>query len=771
MGRAEERRAQKRGGSAPRSARGKKPKKAGIRRFFTWKKLLAYFFGLIALGVGAFVALYMYVDVPKDGKYAARAQATVYKLDDGTVIKRDGAFNREEVPFQKIPKTVQNAVVAAENKDFWDDSGVDLQGTARGILNTVMGRGKQGGSTITQQYVKNYYLDQRQTVSRKVTELIISLKLKNEKSKEDILAGYLNTSYFGRNAYGIQAASHAYFNKDVDKLSTQEAAYLAALLQAPSQYDVVTGTDTGKRMAKERWAYVLDKEVEKGWLTKAERTKMSFPKVGKVKPDTSFKKQYGYFYDLAKVQAEEAIKQSGGNIGAGGYTITLSIDAKRQAALEKAVDDQLWSKLDPSVRKIDKAVQPGAVSVDPKTGKIVAMYGGKKYLEHQINNASREDYTPGSTFKPFIYASALANGAKTQDGKPINANTIYNGDNEHVIQGPGADGYAPENEDQHSYGPVTVEVGMEKSINPVFAQMAVDVGLEKVKDTAVGLGMNPKVKDFVTKPAMALGAMGQSPLHMAGAYATLNNHGQKVEPSIIKSISRGGSDISLPKSSGGEKVISRDAADGVTAVLKSVVESDDGTANKFRSDRYQVAGKTGTAEKDRAAWFTAYTPDLTTVVAVYGEGDGGKQEPLYGAGGLPRVNGSGYPAEIWAAYTDAALGDDATAKFDLETDNGAATQAPPPPTTTAPPVTQAPTTPPATPSKPPTTPPATTKPPTTKAPETTPPTHHTKPPKPPKPPTDPPTGNTGKPNPPGDNGGPGGDDGLHLNGLSPSPSS
>ncbi|MGI5339782.1 transglycosylase domain-containing protein [Streptomyces sp. CA-181903] len=764
MGRAEARRAQK--GSA-RSAKGKKPKKTGIRRFFTWKKLLAYFFGLIALGVGAFVALYLYVDVPTDGKHAAMAQATVYKMPDGRVIKRDGEFNREMVDFSKIPKNVQNAVIAAENKDFWDDSGVDLMGTTRGILKTVMGEGKQGGSTITQQYVKNYYLDQRQTVSRKVTELIISLKLKNKKSKEQILEGYLNTSYFGRNSYGIQAASHAYFNKDLDKLTVEESAYLAALLQAPSQYDVVTGTETGKKLAKQRWNYVLDKMVEKNWLAKDKRQTMQFPDVKKPKPVVGLKGQDGYFYKLAQDQASDILKKKNMDIGAGGYTITLSIDQKKQKQLENAVKTELWDKLSPKTRKVDNNVQPGAVSVDPKTGHIVAMYGGKEFVGHQISNATREDYQPGSTFKPLIYASALENGSTTQDGKPINANTIYNGDNERMVVGPnGPTGYHPENEDQQSYGPQTVEESMMKSVNSVFAQMAVDVGLEKVKKTATDLGMNGDARDFGAHASMALGAMSQSPLHMAAAYASLDSHGKKVTPTIIKSISRNGQDIDLDSAVGGD-AISRGAADGVTAILKSVVQKD-GTGKVVRSDRYQIAGKTGTSDEDRSAWFAAYTPDLVTTVGVFGEEPNGKHAKLYGVGGEDRVNGGGFPAKIWDAYMSEALGDNPTAEFDLDTKNGAATAEAPPPATTGPPATTAPTTPPPATRAPSTPPPtkATPNKPTTPSDKET---KHTQLPKPPtKPPhtdrpTPPDTGGPGGPGGPGGQGGPGGDDGgLNL---------
>ncbi|MYW18463.1 penicillin-binding protein, partial [Streptomyces sp. SID486] len=226
MGRAEERRARQRGGhraasrrrrSAPEAgsaptaggkAAGGKPPKSLLRRIFGWKKILGTFFGVCLLGILGFIGLYLYVDVP-EGNAAAQRQSNIYKFSDGTILARDGKVNREIVDLSKVPRKVQLTFVAAENKSFYHDSGVDFKGTARGILNTLAGKGKQGGSTITQQYVKNYYLNQDQTVTRKLKELVISLKVDREKSKDDILAGYINTSYYGRNAYGIQAAAQA----------------------------------------------------------------------------------------------------------------------------------------------------------------------------------------------------------------------------------------------------------------------------------------------------------------------------------------------------------------------------------------------------------------------------------------------------------------------------------------------------------------------------------------------------------------------------------
>ncbi|MEU4208718.1 transglycosylase domain-containing protein [Streptomyces sp. NPDC026206] len=670
MGRAEARRAQKKG-SRPADG-GKKPKKTGIRRFFTWKMLLAYFVAVIALGVGSFYALYLYVDVPGKGNDAAKAQSNVYKNQKGEVIARLGEVNREEVPLAKVPQDVQRAVVAAENKNFWTDPGVDLKGTARGIINTVMGRGKQGGSTITQQYVKNYYLDQRQTVTRKVKELIISLKVQDKKPKEEILAGYLNTSYFGRNASGIQAAARAYYGKDIDKVTLEEGAYLAALLQAPSQYDWQAASDAGKKNVEARWNYVLDKMVEKKWLDPGKRQSMKFQPPGQPKPPEGLTGQNGYLVQAARQEMIRDLKRQGrpeGDFAAGGWTITLSIDPKKQAALEKAVKKQLIDDLDPKAREVDGHVQAGAASVDVKTGQVVAMYGGQDFIKHQTSNATRGDYQPASTFKPLILASALQNGSKTQGRKPITSSSLYDGTDKRPVVDKGAPvGFAPENEDGYSENPVTVQKAMNKSINSVFAQMAVDVGLDKVKKTAVELGMKG---DFEEVPSMSLGSMGASPLEMAGVYATLDNHGKKINPSIIKSVSWKGEAYKLPNPVTDERVVSRNTADGVTGVMTGVVEDGDGTANVVSSGQYQVAGKTGTSDDNKSAWFTGYTPGLATSVGIFGEGPGGKQVTLQGTGGEGRVNGGKQPAKIWAAYTSSVFDDDEDkSKFDLDTEDG-----------------------------------------------------------------------------------------------------
>ncbi|MFF1649068.1 transglycosylase domain-containing protein [Streptomyces sp. NPDC058240] len=654
MGRADARRAQRRG--ARRAA-----KSGGIRRLFTWKKMLGAFFGLCLLVMGAFVALYMYVDIPKANALAER-QSNVYQYSDGSLLTRTGnGVNRQIVDLAEVPKEVQHTFVAAENKSFYDDKGVDLKGTARGLINTLSGKGKQGGSTITQQYVKNYYLTQDPTISRKLKELVISLKIENKKGKDYILAGYINTSYYGRGASGIQAAAQAYYGVDAKDLNVSQGAYLASVLQAPSQYDWQSATETGKKLVKERWGYTLDNMVEMHWLDKAERDKLTFPYPDKPKPAKGMEGQTGYLVEAANKELEKQgitaeMRQ------AGGWTFTLNIDKKRQKELEKSVDRQLESKLDRKNNKVDATVQAGATSVSPKTGAVVAMYGGVDYVKHYYSNATRRDYQPASTFKPLVLASALENGSKTQDGDLIGVNTRYDGTSKRPVVGSDTP-FAPENEDNQSYGNVTVQKAMNASINSVFAQMVVDVGPPAVKKTALALGVPDE--NFPERPAITLGTMNASTWDMAGAYATLDNHGKKVTPFIVKSAKHRDRTVE-PVEGIGSQAISRKSADTVTSVLTGVVDSGSGRA--ANTSAYEAAGKTGTSENNKSAWFAAYTPELTTVVALFGESpkDGGGQVSLTGTANSGRANGGGFPAQIWADYTLGALGGGSSAQFDLE---------------------------------------------------------------------------------------------------------
>ncbi|MEU6157060.1 transglycosylase domain-containing protein [Streptomyces sp. NPDC047130] len=657
-------------------------RRRGIRRFFTWRKLLGTFLGICLLGIGSFIALYVIVDVPDEGNALAQSESNVYRYSDGSVLARRGEVNREIVALDEVPRDVQKTFVAAENKTFYKDPGVDIKGTARGLFNTLRGEGKQGGSTITQQYVKNYYLTQEQTVTRKMREVVIALKVDRQMTKDEILAGYINTSYYGRGAYGIQAAAQAYYHTDAEKLTVEQGAYLAALLQAPNQYDWAIASETGKRLAKERWDYALDNMVEMKWLGASERAGMEFPVPKEPRPAAGLQGQAGYLVQLANTELQRQLMDVEGisaaeaeaKVEGQGWDLTLNIDKKKQKALEASVKEQLTSKLDPEKRKVDGRVQAGAVSVDPETGRIVALYGGQDYLEHYFSNATRADYQPASTFKPLVFAAALEEGATTQDGRPINAGTIYDGTSKRPVVGSDIP-FAPPNQDDVDYGDIPVQTAMNRSVNSVFAQMGVDVGMRDVLETAERVGMDTGDDD--PDPANALGTMTSSPLEMASAYATLANHGVQVTPTLVKKAEKDNTEVEMPDPIG-EQAVSRNTADTVTSVLTGVV--DDGTARASVRDNparagQQVAGKTGTSDNNKSAWFVGYTPDLVTAVGMFGEDtEANKQASLTGATGLlpgkGRVNGGGYPAQIWADYTFGVT--DGTARFDLRTDQGAA---------------------------------------------------------------------------------------------------
>ncbi|MEU1086157.1 transglycosylase domain-containing protein [Streptomyces sp. NPDC005892] len=654
-------------GSGGRKGRTRRPRRTGWRRLVpTWRMVLGAVLLIAVLLVGGFIAGYRLVDIPAANS-SATAQSNVYLYRDGTVIARDGDVNRENVQLAQVPRDVQHAVLAAEDRNFYSERAVDLSAMVRAAWNTATGRGRQGGSTITQQYVKNYYLDQEQTVVRKIKEFFIAIKLDREQTKDQIFEGYLNTSYFGRNAYGIQAAAQAYYGKDITDVDVAEGAYLASLLNAPSAYDVVAHPEN-KPAVLARWNYVLDGMVKEKWLGPAARAALTFPPPDGAKASTGLSGQRGYLVNAVKdyLTGHDIVDEE--TLATGGYRITTTLEKEKQDAFVAAVEKNVTSRTDDG-NEADRNVRVGGASIDPATGKVVALYGGIDYTRQYVNNATRRDYQVGSTFKPFVFTSAVAHDSTTQDGRPITPNTRYDGTNKRPVQGRQGDtGYAPANEDDVSYGSITVREATDRSVNAVYAQMAGDVGPEKVKDTAIDLGIPGDTPDLTASPSIALGPATASVLDMTEAYATLANHGRHGTYTLVEKVSKDGRNLPLPGRTT-RQAVSRQAADTTTAILRSVVEGGTGTAAGAAGR--PAAGKTGTAEEDRAAWFAGYTPDLATVVAVMGQDpDTGSQESLYGALGQSRVNGGGAPAETWADYTAAALEGSEVREFDLDVAEG-----------------------------------------------------------------------------------------------------
>ncbi|MFJ9845688.1 transglycosylase domain-containing protein [Kitasatospora sp. NPDC101155] len=689
----------------------------------TWRVTLGTLTALLLLAVGAFAVLYVIVPVPDPNAHAV-AQNNIYLYSDGTTeIARTGAVNRTDVTIDQIPLQTQQAVVSAEDRTFYQNRGIDLKGMLRAGWNTLLGKGMQGGSTITQQYVKNYYLTQDQTFERKGRELFIALKVDQQRDKKEILAGYLNSSYFGRGAYGIQSAAKAYYGVDVSGLTLGQGAYLASLLQAPSLYDVKTATPANREKAVARWHYTLDGMVQLGFLTTVDRAATTFPEPIDPQPATGLSGQAGYLVGVADDYLISSGTIDAPTLKAGGWRITTTFEKPRQDAFVKAVQNELTDELDPRTRPTtDTDVRVAGASVDPATGRVVAVYGGPDYAKQPYNDALRQDNQIGSTFKPIDLAAGLI-AQHTLDGRPITTETRYDGSSERPVTG-GPTPYAPPNEDDVDYGNITLRYAMVKSVNSVYAQEGVDAGLARVRETAVKLGIPDSVRGMdPTNTSMTLGTATPSALDLAGAYATFANHGEAHTPwSVLKleRVNPGGA-VDVPKMPEHKPTtaMDRSIADSVTDVLRDVV-SPRGTGAAALDLNRPAAGKTGTTDSNLSAWFAGYTPELTTTVGLFRENPKSHaKEPLAGTAGLTRINGGAFPTKIWTDYMTTALNGTTPQQFDLQTgrsnpdpDNwtptGTPNSTPPsagttPGTAATPTGAPAPTTHPHTPSTPPTT--------------------------------------------------------------------
>ncbi|MFE2476886.1 transglycosylase domain-containing protein [Streptomyces sp. NPDC059389] len=650
--------------------------KDGWQRFVpSWKLVCGTalgFFAVVTAGAGIGIAS---VNTPDPNK-AAQAQNNVFFWADGTqMVATGGSMNRQIVPIDKIPKSMQNAVISAENESFETDKGVDPMGIARAVWNMAKGGSTQGGSTITQQYVKNTYLDSDQTLKRKVTELFISIKLGVSEEKDTILAGYLNTAYYGRDAYGIQAASRAYFGKDCKDLTPSESAFLASVLKGPNLYNPDGGVGTAAtpekntERAKERWAWVLDREVAVGRMQKAERDQFTeFPKIVDSEQARSLSGQTGYLVDTAKKYVMKVTGLTAEEMARGGYQIKTTFQKPKVDALVKAVEDTRNNFLDEKARpEYDTFVQFGAASVDVKSGAIVALYGGpgmdKKYFS---NNADTLGVPVGSTWKPYVLAAAMQYGTQNSHSQGISADSKYNANDLTVINN--RDGkplrdasgkpFKQKNESTYPYGYVTLNEAMEKSINVPFAQLVFDVGHNKVREVAEATGILKDSMNPNNDASFALGTSTPSAIRMADSYATFAASGTHHDPFSVTSVEKDGKELpgfGAPKE---QRAMDDAIADNVTKVLENVVDNGTGTKVRKLGFTRPAAGKTGTTDQNKSAWFVGYTPELSTSVALFRTDPNSKDKKLIsmnGVGGVDSIHGGDIPAAIWTEYMKEAL--------------------------------------------------------------------------------------------------------------------
>ncbi|MFF4696777.1 transglycosylase domain-containing protein [Streptomyces chattanoogensis] len=642
--------------------------RSGWRRFVpSWKQVASLCVGFAGLVVGAAGVALAVVTVPNEND-AARAQNNVYLWSDGSVMARDGETNRQNVTIDEIPYSMRYAAISAENASFYQDSGVDPMGIARALFNMARGGETQGGSTITQQYVKNAMLNQDQTLDRKFKELFISIKVGWQVDKDKILQGYLNTSYYGRGAYGIQAAAQAYYGKNAKELEPDESALLATVLKGANLYDPAGGTGPqatkaeNTKRAKARWAWILDREVANHRMSKAERAKYpmsKFPTPDQPKPVASKSGQIGYLMDTAK---KYVLKHAQGmnerKFDQGGYTIRTTFDRKKTEELTAAVKKVNKRYIDPKKRAKDRYVQFGGASVVPGDGKIVALYGGEGYDKgHFSNNADTFGVPVGSTWKPFVLAAAMKYGTSESNQQGISQESHYNGndhlkvkkaDGTYVLKQDGSPFYQ-ENESAHRWGYIPLTKAMEQSVNTPFVQLAMDVGMDKVKETAHKAGISPESFDKNLNPSFALGTSTPSAIRMADAYATFANSGTKYEPYSVTKLMYKGEDQPGFEKPTPESAIDSDIANNVTSVLENVIKN--GTAKLASRLGMPAAGKTGTTDENKSAWFVGYTKKLSTAITMFREdAQNPRQLSMNGVGGFDSIHGGALPTEVWTEY-------------------------------------------------------------------------------------------------------------------------
>jgi penicillin-binding protein 1A len=567
-----------------------------------------------------------------------RAQSTTLLAADGSVLTTlDAAEDRQDVHLDDLPRHLVDAVVAIEDARFWSHRGVDLRSLVRAAVhNAEEGEVVEGGSTITQQYVKVALLDPSKTLSRKIEEAVLAVRLEQRYSKEEILELYLNTVYFGNGAYGVQAAAHEYFGIDAGALEVEQAATLAAIIRSPQAYD----PRDHPRRAQRRRDLVLRRMVEVGSLHRQEADaaraaplQLTLTGTDDRYPAPQFVEQVKRFvlgdprFGTTRAERQELLFS-------GGLRITTTLDPTAQAAAEHAVA---------SVRPPAPGPDAALVAVEPSTGAVRALVGGRDFFSGapgaKLDLATGGPGRPaGSAFKPFVLAAALAEG--------IPLDRTYSAPARLRLDLPG-EVWDVENYEGGEGGQADLVEATAKSYNTVYAQLIEDVGPGDAVDMASRLGVASHLEPYYSA---VLGTNLVHPLDMATAYATFANRGVRVAPSFVTRVVGPRGRVLYDHRPAAERVLDEGIADGVTSVLQRVLA--DGTGVRARIGR-PAAGKTGTGQEYRDAWFVGYTPELATAVWM-GFPEVGTRSMVPPATAV-RVTGGTWPATAWQRFMSAAL--------------------------------------------------------------------------------------------------------------------
>ncbi|MDR1710832.1 MAG: penicillin-binding protein [Propionibacteriaceae bacterium] len=641
-----------------------------------WFRILRVFLiGLLAIcliGVAGVAVMYSYVQMPDPNKDFQTDTTFVTWNDGKTVISSFEIQNRESIPYEEMNTYAVNAVIAAENTTFWTDPGISIPGMIRAGWMALTGEEVTGASTITQQYIKVLYLTQEKTLSRKIKEIFLAAKMGQELPKESILEGYLNTVYYGRGAYGLAAASKAFVTweettevdgvkhkkgtaKEQKDLTLAEAVALICIINNPSLLDPANGEKQEADLL-ERYQYVLNALVKQGkdgqlkgmTFTEADKAEIYYelPQGILVPPKKSSKMggTNGFLMNMVENELEEA-GYTQEQIRGGGLTIVTTFDKKLQAAAEKAVQEQTNSMAGGSEKKAAE-IHGALASIDNYTGEVLAIYGGKDFVENSRNWATTPRPT-GSTAKPYALAAAMEYGY-TLDQRVNGDQFIPPGATKKITNASG-----------RNYGQISLQTATTNSINAAFVDLLLQMndGPERMMSAANAAGVPTEAANgWDGSVSIALGSGEISPLRQATGYSTFANLGQRVTPHVVREVRDANGNILYQGQLTKDVGLSEAAAWDVQYALTKVTQ--DGTGRSAaqvvcaNGKRCPIAGKTGTyynsaLDATTAIWFVGFTKQITTAV-MYVKGD-------KGIGDLGNLYGSGYPARTWLAYMNVAM--------------------------------------------------------------------------------------------------------------------
>jgi penicillin-binding protein 1A len=583
-------------------------------------------------GTGAVVALYATTALPE---IPPLAETTVLLDREGhEVAKLHADVDRVLIPLAKMPTSLRQAVVAVEDADFYRHDGLDLTAVARASwANVRSGSMSQGGSTITQQYVKNVLTGPERSIARKVHEAILAVKLERTTSKQEILQGYLNTVYFGHGAYGVEAAARTYFDRDAKDLTLLQSATLAGLIASPSSRDPFEHPEEALRYRNA----ALSRMVVVGSLDADRSERLQTRPLG-LTEEPQVRSDAAHFMEHVR----RVLKASYGldALYRGGLRIRTTLDMGWQRAAERAIHSYLPGSRDP---------EAALVAIDPRTGAIRAMVGGRNFERSEFNLATQGRRQAGSAFKPFVLLAALEQGVSPLE--------MRNGPSSMTIPDPfcetNGEPWTVSNAGDQSAGTMSLENAMAGSVNTIYAQVTVEVGPEAVVDVAHRMGIRSRLSPVCS---IGLGTSEVTPLEMTSAFATLAARGVYVEPTAVERVTGRGGEVLQGSLRGlrsvGSSAVSAQDADTVTRVLQGVIDHGTGTAARLAGR--VAAGKTGTAQNAADAWFCGYVPQLATCVWVgYPNGT----RPMRDVAGFPEVYGGTIPALIWHDFmTEATAG-------------------------------------------------------------------------------------------------------------------